>query len=125
MPAPSMRPLPWHLVPVGVPLRAPKHPGRFLERNYLRPLGLSQSQAARLLGLSRRRLHEVVHGRRAMTPDTAVRCAILFGADATFWLALQAAWDSFHAWRDLRAEPATIAPEAARRLAAWRLRGLH
>jgi len=92
----------WQRAPAGVPARAPWHPGRFLSRHYLGPLGMSQSQAARLLGLSRRRLHEVVHGQRAMTPDTAVRCAIVFHTDAMFWLALQSAWDSFHAWKSLR-----------------------
>ncbi|MGQ3058942.1 MAG: HupE/UreJ family protein, partial [Nevskia sp.] len=49
---------------------------------------------ARLLGLSRRRLHELVHGQRAMSPDTAIRCARVFRVDAGFWLAQQAAWDS-------------------------------
>ena len=89
--------------PAGIPARAPWHPGRFLHHNYLLPLRLSQSEAARALGMSRRRLHEVVHGQRAMTPDTAIRCALLFGTDAAFWLALQSAWDSFHAWKTLRA----------------------
>ncbi len=88
--------------PAGVPARAPWHPGYFLSRHYLAPLALSQSEAARMLGLSRRRLHELVHGQRAMTPDTALRCAIVFGPDARFWLALQAGWDSFHAWKNLR-----------------------
>ncbi len=92
-------------VPRGVPPRAPWHPGRFLNRNYLAPLGLSQSDAARLLGVSRRRLHELVQGQRGMTPDTAIRCALVFRSDATFWLALQAAWDSFHAWKLLRSQP--------------------
>ena len=95
---------PWQRAPAGVPARAPWHPGRFLSRHYLGPLQMSQSQAARLLGLSRRRLHEVVHGQRAMTPDTALRCAIVFRTDAMFWLALQAAWDSFHAWKSLRTQ---------------------
>jgi addiction module HigA family antidote len=95
---------PWRapLRPAGVPARTPWHPGRFLARHYLTPLGLSQVQTARLLGLSRRRLHEVLHGQRAMTPDTAVRCAIVFHTDASFWLALQSAWDSFHVWQGLR-----------------------
>ncbi|MCW5672274.1 MAG: HigA family addiction module antidote protein [Hydrogenophaga sp.] len=91
------------LPPVGVPLRAPTHPGRLLARTCLRPLSLNQSEAARLLGLSRRRLHELVHGQRAMSPDTAIRCARVFRVDASFWLAQQAAWDSFHAWKRLRA----------------------
>lgn len=89
--------------PAGIPARVPWHPGRFLHHNYLLPLGMSQSEAARALGMSRRRLHEVVHGQRAMTPDTAIRCALAFGTDAAFWLALQSAWDSFHAWKTLRA----------------------
>jgi addiction module HigA family antidote len=88
--------------PAGVPARAPWHPGHFLSRHYLAPMALSQSEAARMLGLSRRRLHELVHGQRAMTPDTALRCAIVFGTDAMFWLALQAGWDSFRAWKNLR-----------------------
>lgn len=97
--------------PVGVPVRAPAHPGRLLARYCLGPLALSQSEAARLLGLSRRRLHELVHGQRTMTPDTAIRCAALFGIDAGFWLTRQAAWDSHQAWRRLRlAEPTAPSP---------------
>lgn len=88
----------------GVPPRAPLHPGCFLNRHYLTPLGLSQSDAARLLGISRRRLHELVQGQRSMTPDTAIRCALTFHSDASFWLNLQAAWDSFHAWKQLRTQ---------------------
>jgi len=88
--------------PAGVPLRAPQHPGRFLERHYLVPLGLSQSETARRLGISRRRVHELVQGQRAMTPDTAIRCALAFGLPAATWLALQADWDSYHAWKQLR-----------------------
>jgi len=92
------------LLPPGVPGRAPWHPGRFLRRNYLTPLSVSQTEAARLLGLSRRRLHEIVHGQRGITADTAIRCALVFGTDAAFWLALQSAWDSFHTWKLLRVQ---------------------
>lgn len=88
--------------PAGVPLRSPQHPGRFLDRHFLGPLALSQTEAARLLGVSRRRLNEIVQGHRSITPDTAVRCALVFGTDALFWLALQSRWDSFHAWKHLR-----------------------
>lgn len=86
----------------GVPLRAPVHPGRFLQKVFLTPLGMSQSEAARRLGISRRRLHEVVQGRRAISPDTAVRCALHFGGDTRFWLSLQADHDGFAAWKRLR-----------------------
>ena len=55
------------------------------------------------------RLHELVHGQRAMSPDTAIRCARQFGIDAGFWLAQQAAWDSFHAWKRLSSASAPSA----------------
>jgi addiction module HigA family antidote len=90
--------------PAGVPLRAPVHPGRFLERQYLQPLGINQTQAAQLLGVSRRRVNELVMGHRAMSADTALRCAMAFGTPAAYWLTLQAHWDCFHAWRTLRAQ---------------------
>ena len=89
--------------PAGVPLRVPVHPGHFLDKHYLQPLGINQTRAAQLLGVSRRRVNELVMGHRAMSPDTAVRCALAFGASAAFWLHLQANWDAFHAWRALRA----------------------
>jgi addiction module HigA family antidote len=88
--------------PAGVPTRTPVHPGRFLQRQVLGPLAMSQSQAARVLGVSRRRLHELVQGQRAMSADTAVRCALAFGLPASHWLALQSRYDSFHAWKQLR-----------------------
>jgi len=95
----SMRVERWSDRPAGVPLRAPRHPGVLLQRYCLDPLALSQSEAARLLGMSRRRLHELVHGQRTMTPDTAIRCARRFGIEVGFWLTQQAAWDSFQAWK--------------------------
>jgi len=99
-------------VPAGVPIRHPTHPGRFLDRHYLRPMALSQTRAAQLLGVSRRRVNELTQGQRAMSADTAIRCAVAFGVRADFWLALQANWDSFHAWRALRhnTDVATVAP---------------
>jgi addiction module HigA family antidote len=83
------------------------HPGRFLERQFLKPLNLTQGQAARLLGVSRRRLNEIVVGRRSLSADTALRCAMAFGLDASFWMAQQSRWDSFQAWKAWRAESAT------------------
>jgi addiction module HigA family antidote len=90
------------------------HPGRFLEREYLRPLALTQGQAAHRLGISRRRVNELIGERRQMTPDTAIRCALAFGWPAAQALALQAAWDSFHAWKSLRRQgPGTALKHAA------------
>lgn len=104
-------------LPAGIPLRAPAHPGQFLRRTVLEPLGLSQSEAARVLGVSRRRLHEIVQGQRGLSPDTAIRCALVFGTDAAFWLSLQSAWDNFHAWKALRLQGRRPAPLAPSRLA--------
>jgi addiction module HigA family antidote len=88
--------------PAGVPLRRPTHPGRFLERNYLQPLAMTQVEAARRLGISRRRLNELIQGHRGMTPDTAIRCTLLFGWPVSAWLSLQAGWDSYQAWKAAR-----------------------
>lgn len=89
------------LRPAGISARAPRHPGRFLERNCLAPLRMTQLEAAQLLGMSRRRVNEIVQGRRGISPDTAVRFAVVFGIDTAFWLALQANWDSFRAWKQI------------------------
>ena len=116
--APARRPRrPGTLPPRGVPLRAPWHPGRFLERYFLVPLALSQTEAARRLGISRRRLNEVIQGRRGFTADTAIRCAALLGGDAHFWLSLHSACDTFRHWQALRRRQAAAAA-AARRAAA-------
>jgi len=100
--------------PAGVPTRQPTHPGRFLDRHFLRPMALSQTRAAHLLGVSRRRINELTQGHRAMSADTAIRCAMAFGVRADFWLALQANWDCFHAWRALRRPPEAVAGVAQR-----------
>lgn len=77
--------------------RQPVHPGEVLRKECLEPLGMSQSEAARRLGISYPRLNEVVNGRRSVTPDTALRIARLFGTDPEFWLNLQQARDLWKA----------------------------
>ena len=74
-------------------LRTPMAPGYFLESRYLRPGGISQDQLARDMGVSRRRVNELICGKRSITPDTAVRLARFFGTDVAFWLKLQFDWD--------------------------------
>jgi addiction module HigA family antidote len=69
------------------------HPGHFLESRFLKPLHLSQEALARELGISRRRINEIVNGRRGLTPDTALRLARYFDTGPELWLHLQAAWD--------------------------------
>lgn len=80
-------------------LRRPIHPGHFLETRFLIPARISQDALARALGISRRRVNELVRGRRAISPDTAVRLGRFFGTDPRFWTALQAQWDTFLAMR--------------------------
>ena len=69
-----------------------------LLEEFLRPLGISQSAFARL-GVSFPRLNEIVRGKRAVTPDTALRLARVTRISAGFWLGLQADWDLWHALR--------------------------
>jgi addiction module HigA family antidote len=70
-----------------------------LLEEFLRPLGVSQSEFAIRLGVSFPRLNEIVRGRRSVTPDTALRLARVLGMSAEFWLGLQLDWDLWHAMR--------------------------
>lgn len=71
----------------------PLHPGEVLLEEFLRPMGISQNQLGRDLGVSPRRINEIVHGKRAITADTALRLARYFGVSAQFWMGLQADYD--------------------------------
>lgn len=84
--------------------RPPTHPGEMLFEEFLRPLGISQSAFAIRLGVSFPRLNEIIRGRRAVTPDTALRLAQVTGMSADFWLGLQQDWDLWHAMRTEKAE---------------------
>ncbi len=72
---------------------APLHPGEVLLEEFMRPMGISQNQLARDLGVPPRRINEIVHGKRRITADTALRLARHFGTSAQFWLGLQADYD--------------------------------
>ena len=84
--------------------REPTHPGEMLREEFLRPLGLTQREAARRLGISYPRLNELIHGRRGVTSDTALRLEQLLGVEAQFWLNLQLAWDLYRARRSPRSK---------------------
>ena len=77
--------------------RAPTHPGEMLLEEFLKPLELTQTELAERLGVSYPRVNELVHGKRDMTPDTALRLERFLGVEAQFWLNLQLAWDLYHA----------------------------
>ena len=68
-----------------------------LRREFLDPLGMSQVELAAWIGVSYPRINELIHGKRGVTPDTALRLEQAFGMDAQFWLNLQLAWDLYHA----------------------------
>jgi addiction module HigA family antidote len=72
---------------------APVHPGEVILHDYLEPLGMSQYALAKALDITQARLGEVVRGRRAISPDTALRLARYFGTSAEFWLGMQAHFD--------------------------------
>jgi addiction module HigA family antidote len=69
------------------------HPAEVLREDFLVPLGLSQNALARALDVPPRRINEIVHGRRAITADTALRLARYFGTSERFWLGLQLDFD--------------------------------
>ncbi len=72
---------------------APVHPGEILAEEFLKPLALSEYRLAKGLCVSARRINEIVHGKRAITADTALRLGRFFGNSARFWLNLQTAHD--------------------------------
>jgi len=73
----------------------PTHPGEMLQEEFLKPLGISQAELAAKLRISYVRVNELIHGKRGITPDTALRLEQLFGMEAQFWLNLQLGWDLY------------------------------
>ena len=74
-----------------------------LLEEFLKPLGITQSAFAIRLGVSFPRLNEIIRGRRAVTPNTALRLGRVTGMSADFWLGLQQDWDLWHALRSEQA----------------------
>ena len=66
-----------------------------LSEEFLKPLGIPQTEAAKQLGISYVRLNEIINGRRGVSPDTALRLARRFGMTPEFWLGLQNDWDLY------------------------------
>jgi len=71
----------------------PIHPGEILTAEFLEPMGVSQYRLAKDIGVTARRINEIVHGRRSITADTALRLGRFFGMEAQFWLNLQTHYD--------------------------------
>jgi addiction module HigA family antidote len=77
--------------------RRPSAPGQILLEEFLRPLGVSQVKFAKQIGVGYPRLNEIVNGKRAVTPDTAMRFAKALGTTAQIWLNLQTVLDLYDA----------------------------
>jgi addiction module HigA family antidote len=69
------------------------HPGDVLLEDFMKPMGLSQNALARAIRVPPRRINEIVHGKRSVTADTAIRLAKVFGTSEQFWLGLQDSYD--------------------------------
>jgi len=65
------------------------HPGEILMEEFLKPMGISQTKLAKTMLISPRRINEIVLGKRAITADTALRLAKVFGTSVQFWMGLQ------------------------------------
>ena len=72
---------------------APDHAGEVLLEDFLTPMGLSQYRLAKDISVPPRRINEIVHGKRAISADTALRLARYFGTSERFWLNLQTQFD--------------------------------
>ena len=82
------------------PIRVRTHPGEILLEEYMRPLNLSANALALALRVPATRIGAIVHGRRSVTADTAVRLARYFDTTAEFWMNLQSAHDLSRCWAE-------------------------
>ena len=71
----------------------PIHPGEVLKEDFLGPMGITQYRLSKDIGVHSRRINEIVHGKRAITADTALRLGRYFGIEPEFWLNLQTHYD--------------------------------
>jgi addiction module HigA family antidote len=76
-----------------MPMKEPPHPGLSVRYDCLEPLGLSVTEAARVLGVTRQALNNLVNGKAGISPEMAIRLDKAFGGTAEGWLALQTAFD--------------------------------
>ena len=74
-------------------LLPPIHPGEILLEEFLKPMDVSQYRLAKAISVPARRINEIVHGKRAITADTALRLSRFFGMTERFWMNLQTRYD--------------------------------
>ncbi|SCY84335.1 HigA family addiction module antitoxin [Desulfoluna spongiiphila] len=71
----------------------PTHPGKILFEEFMKPLGISQSRLAKDLGVPAMRINKIVHGKRSLSADTALRLSRYFGTSPEFWMNIQSHYD--------------------------------
>jgi addiction module HigA family antidote len=81
-------------------MKNPVHPGRIVRHDCLEPLGLSVTEGAKVLGVTRQALNNVVNAKAAISPEMAIRLAKAFGSTAETWLRMQLAYDLAAARKD-------------------------
>jgi antitoxin HigA-1 len=74
-------------------MKNPPHPGRVVREECIQPLGLTVTEAARALGVTRQALNNLVNGRSGISPEMAIRLSLAFGSSAEVWLGLQMEYD--------------------------------
>lgn len=82
-----------------MPMKNPPHPGAAVRVSCLEPLGLSVTEGAKVLGVSRQALSHLINGKAGISPEMAIRLAKAFGSTAETWIRLQAAYDLAQALR--------------------------
>src|SRR5512139_2934842 len=90
--------------------RRPTHPGEMLREDFLPDYALTVAGLAEAIGVSRQSINELLRGRRAVSPEMALRLARLFGNSPEFWLNAQRAVDLWHAAEAIKDEVARIKP---------------
>ncbi len=85
-----------------MPMKNPVHPGRIVRHNCLEPLGLSVTEGAKVLGMTRQTLTKFLNGSAGISPEMAIRLAKAFGSTEETWLRMQLAYDLAAARRDER-----------------------
>ncbi|WP_288813504.1 HigA family addiction module antitoxin [uncultured Corynebacterium sp.] len=93
-----------------VDLIEPIHPGEILMEDFIEGFGITQNKLAVSIGVPPRRINEIVHGKRGITADTAIRLARYFGTSEEFWMNLQSNFELRLERRALRDKVAAIVP---------------
>jgi antitoxin HigA-1 len=90
----------------------PIHPGEILLEEFLKPMMISQYRLARNISVPPRRINEIIHGKRAITADTALRLSLFFGLSDRYWINLQS-------WYDLETEKDRLGSRLKREVNAF------